>query len=1107
MSVVHWSCGRPFAATMVGFGILGWFPVLLVFSHLDVVSSGKHSNQDNWSNLPHLQAEFSVIDPNGIFFLRNNVVASSPSNQDNSTETFSEALLGVVHPQNHIVRALYGPFNVQQDTLRLNTSRKYYSHVDISTYIIKSDIRASNSNVKVVFHVTQGLAGHNNGATVANIHKEVPCLKLHLLYNEHKRNAACKPFGRKLICLAEVPVPDSWWNEMEHTGRDQIKVYYTIEDYEENSSCEQSSGNSIRVGTSSGSEKEHELYRIGDVTMIPSSRNFEMIMDDPHIWLKIPQRDLFPGSRFQISVVLPPNSTLSTFSIRAKAKRGVKFDSVHEVEGSGWVVTSAVNDKQSTVLINAEISQPTQLRSENLATICMFEFEVNNSTADSPDSVHISWRIDYEIGTELRNVRTTSEFAVNTGMIEALVPLRKYKDLVNSALLNGRVVTYPLSVFAVGYGSGVEDVTNRAHCVSVNPTILKVAEDCTMVYLDGTEVDGAVDINIMVHYDGFTKAVTFNVWIPELPLTITLTDDKLSLIKSWKVPETVWMERYPRNTDYSNPTSLLKEDTGREHERNRCHLRHQDAMVDVYTRFNAPDENTGHRKYLFSDSLMQRVTHLIQGQMKVADKKIAGIHGHQVIGLFPGTTNVEVLAPNTNDILGIKELTVASDKVSVIDLQVNLVTGLALSTKNYPAQKDVIVAKAVAQRALFAENQKGFIDITLSFDDGKTMSLLNADMMEYSIEMTSFDNIVAPSPLDHPPGLIALAEGTTGVLLKLKLPEACQKPNKPNKPAKELKATILYVNVEFTANGRYTIMNKTRNGFDPGILHTEPYSVQDGYADGEEDEEKEKAAMYDGPVSNNIPVEISNGEEDEGNESDYEPADERTLPQETTKLSELEIGMYALLGIFCIAIIVFLVNCILFAARYKSKRLPNDGRTVANAHDWVWLGKPPDCVPVNGSIHETIPLDIASSVRDAQADREGEDGEHGSDSEKYDGRNIPSGEQGNNELVDGDGGGDDHHDLENGFNGNNSESGYHSKSGSQEIRITINPGHSEGEEEEEEEEEEVVENSENTDTKSGDNGEEVQTSENDTKSSVDFSHTSATEELAPHLEQLKESRA
>ncbi|KAG8515020.1 Transmembrane protein 132D [Galemys pyrenaicus] len=64
-------------------------------------------------------------------------------------------------------------------------------------------------------------------------------------------------------------------------------------------------------------------------------------------------------------------------------------------------------------------------------------------------------------------------------------------------------------------------------------------------------------------------------------------------------------------------------------------------------------------------------------------------------------------------------------------------------------------------------------------------------------------------------------------------------------------------------------------------------------------------------------------------------------PTQASKgLSDLEIGMYALLGVFCLAILVFLANCATFALRYRHKQLPlEEQEGVSHAHDWVGLSR------------------------------------------------------------------------------------------------------------------------------------------------------------------------
>lgn len=50
--------------------------------------------------------------------------------------------------------------------------------------------------------------------------------------------------------------------------------------------------------------------------------------------------------------------------------------------------------------------------------------------------------------------------------------------------------------------------------------------------------------------------------------------------------------------------------------------------------------------------------------------------------------------------------------------------------------------------------------------------------------------------------------------------------------------------------------------------------------------------------------------------------------------------MYALLGVFCLAILVFLINCISYAYKYRSKQLSLEApEAMPHAHDWVWLGQ------------------------------------------------------------------------------------------------------------------------------------------------------------------------
>lgn len=100
-----------------------------------------------------------------------------------------------------------------------------------------------------------------------------------------------------------------------------------------------------------------------------------------------------------------------------------------------------------------------------------------------------------------------------------------------------------------------------------------------------------------------------------------------------------------------------------------------------------------------------------------------------------------------------------------------------------------------------------------------------------------------------------------------------------------------------------------------------------------------------GPASTKLQGLGSSSEEEEegyghrGAGGEEEEEDEMVKAPE--RVTDLEIGMYVLLGVFCLAIFIFLVNCIFFVLRYQQKELPDAAGAAPSApqpHNWVWLG-------------------------------------------------------------------------------------------------------------------------------------------------------------------------
>ena len=80
-------------------------------------------------------------------------------------------------------------------------------------------------------------------------------------------------------------------------------------------------------------------------------------------------------------------------------------------------------------------------------------------------------------------------------------------------------------------------------------------------------------------------------------------------------------------------------------------------------------------------------------------------------------------------------------------------------------------------------------------------------------------------------------------------------------------------------------------------------------------------------------------EEAEAREEEEEEGEEAMVPT-PQRVTDLELGMYALLGIFCLAIFIFLVNGVVFVLRYQRKEPPDGATDPASPqpHNWVWLG-------------------------------------------------------------------------------------------------------------------------------------------------------------------------
>lgn len=243
--------------------------------------------------------------------------------------------------------------------------------------------------------------------------------------------------------------------------------------------------------------------------------------------------------------------------------------------------------------------------------------------------------------------------------------------------------------------------------------------------------------------------------------------------------------------------------------------------------------------------------------------------------------------------------------------------------------------------------QEGVLDVSVKFSDGSMMPLHHIRLADYFLDTSTLNShLVSLGPALSPstPLVVGLKQGA-GELIKiaLQLGDACQR-----KKSRPLAVSYVYVNVDFSkqptspstqvqndasqyavnnqasSRNRYSYPEIIKNG-DDGVLHV---SVNDNGASKSDEHSAPDVAIHD----------LSDGVK-------RVPSQQQQQPQRlvaSTGMTPLEVGMYVLLSVFCVAVVVFAVNCVIFVMRHKRKRLPAaaDGKDpVSEARDWVWIGR------------------------------------------------------------------------------------------------------------------------------------------------------------------------
>ncbi|CAG5867317.1 unnamed protein product, partial [Menidia menidia] len=522
-------------------------------------------------------------------------------------------------------------------------------------------------------------------------------------------------------------------------------------------------------------------------------------------------------------------------------------------------------------------------------------------------------------------------------------------EILNTAVLTGRTVAVPVKVVTVGTDGAISDVTESVECKSTDEQVIKVSERCDYVYVNGKETRGKTKVMLNFTYSFLGAQLEMSVWMPRLPLVIDVADPELSQIKGWRVPYGSGNRRYERVTDDREGAETAEDRT-----ENACVAQYQSTSLRVLTHFVADSgemkgvmEDEGQNNFLLGSDWQVDVTQLVKESLRVEDPKIAKLMDGQVlIGLTPGTTKLQVVpSPLTSLVLAEKSIRVQDDKVSVTELGVQLVSGLSLSLQLSPGSNRAIVATATTQEVIESLKQESLISAWLQFSDGSMTPLDNYNPAHFTLAATSLDEQVVgvqQSSAWKWPIIVAKGEGQ-GLLVRVEMSpsEVCQR----GKRRTTLATGMANIQVRFgQPEDQYRQPGDRRTRPDPPYYGGSISDMETGLIN-------RGATTIRGHVPvrpNGSRLSADSGARAPNQFSEY--PDQADLPRSRTTdedllpsrrgLTDLEIGMYALLGVFCLAILVFLINCISYAYKYRSKHLSLEApEAMPHAHDWVWLGQ------------------------------------------------------------------------------------------------------------------------------------------------------------------------
>ncbi|KAK7934367.1 hypothetical protein WMY93_005263 [Mugilogobius chulae] len=832
----------------------------------------------------------------------------------------------------------------------------------VKGHIVVSKVGSTRPWIQVLFYLV-GRRWDEPDPLPLNL---LPCVRAVAVRDpsESSPSAGCRLVGPSGLCVVRLEIPPAWFTPPQVRRRPpevtlpSLDIYYSIIPADglgpdcpssvnepwKSSNVGPLGGLGLGLGGQWSSLVEgglQDMQKIGSVTMSvgPVSAKGDKLKLDENVEVLVPPSPVRLGKTVSFAIYMKTDSTVEQFTLRVWFQSGINFLAVKPSNLVAWEIKQEMTPGSSSlaVICQRKASSTAERLDNPSYEVMQLEFEVDNVIHLVPTQT-LHWNTEYPTDTPAtaRQVEKVSHLYISNADIQGIVPLAEDTEVVNTAILTGRRVAVPIKLVTVETDGQVREVDDQVTCSSTDVDVVKVSPNCDQVLVNGKEMRGRQSLAVNFSYLHLWAQLQLTVWVPKLPLQIDVSDTELSQVKGWRVP--IITNRRPTRT-----VKTMR-------------------MTKKAKAAHSSTNPGGEMVYMLGSDWQADITQLVQDQLKVDEPRIAKlIDGRVLVGRDLGMTTIQVLSPLSDTILAEKTITVLDDKVTISDMGVQLVSSLSLSMSVSPGNSRAIQLTTSATDLLHMPKQEAVISIWIQYSDGSVTPLDIYDPKDFLLTAVSLDeSVISINNMEqHWPVVVAEGDGQ-GALVRVEMiiSETCQK----SKRKSILASGIGNVLVKFGAKPE----EKTgvrRGGTEDSTVDntTSDQRSRDGeWKANSVAEDREEGAMrkFSTTTKSTVTQRSSGGKAggnrgggpgqsgDSSNPAQVEVprAGGSELGHPTRGLSDLEIGMYALLGVFCLAILVFLINCVSFAFRYRHKQVPvlEAGGNMNHAHDWVWLGNEAD---------------------------------------------------------------------------------------------------------------------------------------------------------------------